>query len=115
MKRILTALALTFPVCGAAQAKALEEVPIVVLTLKDHRFTPDVITVPAGRKIKFDVTNRDSTADDFDSDALHVDRDLKPHERATFVVGPLKPGRYAFKGELHAATALGEVIAVAAD
>ena len=38
---------------------------------------------------------------------------MKPHEHVSFVIGPLKPGRYPFKGELHAATAHGEVVAVA--
>ena len=92
---------------GAASA----DMPVVVITLKDHRFTPDTIAVPAGRKIRVELTNRDATADDFDSDALHVDRDVKPHEHVSFVIGPLKPGHYPFKGELHADTAHGEVVA----
>lgn len=97
----------------ACASAAHERVVVVVVTLKDHRFSPDVITVPAGQKVRIDITNRDGSADDFDSDALHVDRDLKPHERAVFEIGPLKPGHYPFKGELHAATAHGEVVAVA--
>ena len=91
---------------------ALAEPTVVVVTL-DHRFTPDIITVPSGQKIRIDLSNRDPTADDFESDVLHVDRDVKPHEHVSFVIGPLKPSRYPFKGELHAATAHGEVVAVA--
>ena len=114
MHRLLLGLALACFGASAAFAGAAADMPVVAITLKDHRFSPDIITVPAGQKVKFDITNRDASADDFDSDDLHVDRDLKPHERATFVIGPLKPGHYGFKGELHAATAHGEVIAVAA-
>lgn len=113
MQRFLFCLALVGLGAGAASAAAPADMPVVTITLKDHRFTPDSITVSAGQKVKFDITNRDASADDFDSDDLHVDRDLKPHERVTFIVGPLKPGRYAFKGELHAATAHGEVVVVA--
>jgi plastocyanin len=113
MKRILFTLACAVLNGTAAMAAPVADLPVVTITLKDHRFSPDVIPVPAGQKIRIDVTNRDATADDFDSDALHVDRDLKPHEHASFVIGPLKPGSYAFKGELHAATAHGEVIAKA--
>ena len=98
---------------SVALASPALDVPVVVLTLKDHRFTPSTITVPAGQRIRIDLTNRDATADDFDSDDLHVDKELAPHGRVTFVIGPLRPGRYAFKGELHAATAIGEVIAMA--
>ena len=110
MQRFVFGLVLASLGAGAVPAIASTDVPVVVITLKDHRFTPDTMTVPAGQKVRIDITNRDASADDFDSDDLHVDRDLKPHERATFVIGPLKAGRYAFKGELHAATAHGEVI-----
>ena len=113
MKHVIFGLALVSISSSAALASGPSDMPVETITLKDHHYTPDVITVPAGRKVKIDITNRDTTADDFDSDELHVDRDLKPHERATFVIGPLKPGHYAFKGELYAATAHGEVIAVA--
>ena len=113
MQRFLFGLALASLGGGTALATGSGDMSIVVLTLKDHRFAPDTITVPAGQKVKIDITNRDATADDFDSEDLHVDRDLKPHEHVTFVIGPLKPGHYAFKGELLAATAHGEVIAVA--
>ena len=83
---------------------------IVKLTLKDHHFSPETITIPAGQRVKIDFTNQDATADDFDSDDLHVDKDIAPHGRATFFIGPLKPGTYAFKGELHASTAHGTVV-----
>lgn len=106
-------IALAGVVATASAAASLSDMPLEIITLKDHRYTPEVITVPAGQKIRIEITNRDATADDFDSADLHVDRDLKPHERAAFVIGPLKEGHYKFKGELHAATAHGEVIAVA--
>lgn len=113
MKHVIFGLSLISTGTSAALASGPADISVETITLKDHHYTPEVITVPAGYKIKFDITNRDSTADDFDSDDLHVDRDLKPHERAIFVIGPLKPGHYAFKGELYPATAHGEVIAVA--
>jgi plastocyanin len=83
---------------------------VVKLTLKDHRFSPETITIPAGQRVKIDFTNEDASADDFDSDDLHVDKDIGPHGRTAFFIGPLKPGSYAFKGELHAATAHGTVV-----
>ncbi len=112
MRPMLFTLALAI-IPGTAALADTPPAQVVTIVLKDHRYTPDVITVPAGQKIRIDITNRDATADDFDSDELHVDRELKPHEHAAFAIGPLKPGHYAFKGELYAATAHGEVIAVA--
>jgi plastocyanin len=78
--------------------------------LKDHRFSPETIAIAAGQRVKIDFTNQDATADDFDSGDLHVDKDIGPHGRAVFFIGPLKPGTYAFKGELHAETAHGTVV-----
>ena len=95
---------------SVALAGASASPQVVNLTLKDHRFIPEIITIPAGRRVKIDFTNQDPTADDFDSDDLHVDKDIGPHGRVAFFVGPLKPGTYAFKGELHAATAHGTVV-----
>jgi len=94
-----------------AQADAPTEV--VKLALKDHRFTPDALTVPAGRKIRIELTNLDGALEEFDSVDLHVEKDVAPHGHVAFEVGPLAPGAYAFMGELHADTAQGELRAVA--
>jgi hypothetical protein len=114
MKIVFAGLVLAF---GGAQAVAATspQPQFVIVTLKDHRFVPDTITVPARVRVRIDITNRGATADDFDSDDLHVDKDLAPHGRASFIIGPLKPGSYAFKGDHHAATARGVVIAADAD
>lgn len=87
----------------------------VSLTLKDHRFSPDRITVPAGRTVRIELANQDAASEEFDSDDLHVERDVTPHGRIAFEIGPLAPGTYAFMGELHPDTASGEVVAVAED
>jgi hypothetical protein len=42
-----------------------------------------------------------------------VEKDVTPHGRISFVVGPLEPGTYSFMGELHADTASGLLKAVA--
>lgn len=85
----------------------------VMLVLQDHRFQPDVITVPAGQRVRIDFSNRDGTADDFECETLHIDKDIGPHGRIAFTLPLLKPGTYAFKAELHAATAQGRIVAVA--
>ena len=96
-----------------AFAAAKAPVQTVVLTLQNHTFSPAVITVPAGQRIKIDLSNRDATGDDFESEELDVDKEVSPHGRIGFYIGPLKPGTYPFKAELHAATAHGQVVAVA--
>lgn len=85
----------------------------VTLVLKNHRFTPSTFTVPAGRKVTIRLINQDPAGEEFDSRDLDVEEDVMPINSVSFEIGPLKPGRYAFIGEYHAATAEGEVVAVA--
>lgn len=86
----------------------------VALVLKDHHFTPAAFSVPAGVPVRITLTNLDGAIEEFDSDDLLVEERVTPHERASFTVGPLKPGVYKFMGEFHAATAQGLVTATAA-
>ena len=99
---------------GSALAEASTDPVTVALTLKDHRFMPAEVTVPAGRRIRIELTNRDAASEEFDSDDLHVEKDVTPNGKASFTVGPLRPGTYAFMGELHADTASGVLVANAA-
>lgn len=86
--------------------------PVVVLTLKDHRFTPSVVSVPAGLKVQVVVINQDRATEEFDSHDLKVEKLITPGATARFVVGPLKAGSYSFMGEFHPATAQGRIVAV---
>lgn len=97
---------------GSAVAEPPANAVTIALTLKDHRFTPDRITAPAGRQLRIELANQDSASEEFDSDDLHLEKDVTPHGKASFTVGPLKPGTYAFMGELHPDTASGVLTAV---
>jgi hypothetical protein len=110
-------LALSAAAClipATAGVAAASDPAVVSLTLKDHRFSPETVTVPAGRPIRIELINQDGALEEFDSDDLRVEKDVTPHGRARFTVGPLKPGRYSFMGELHADTASGVLVAVEA-
>ena len=98
---------------AAATAMADPEVQAVTLTLKDHRFTPSTLEAPAGRRIRIDLVNLDAATEEFDSEDLRVERDVTPHGKVSFMIGPLTPGAYSFMGELHADTAQGTIKAVA--
>ena len=112
----MTRLAAALVLAGVFGASAVAAEPpvepvTVALTLKDHRFTPERFTVPAGRAIRIELANRDAALEEFDSDDLHVEKDVTPHGKVSFTVGPLKPGTYSFMGELHADTASGVLTA----
>jgi len=99
-------------ISGAAAAEAGPDAHAVVLTLKDHRFTPESVTVPVGRRIRIDLINQDAAMEEFDSEDLGVEKDVTPNGKVSFFVGPLKAGAYSFMGELHSDTASGELKAV---
>jgi len=81
------------------------------LVLQDHLFQPQELTVPAGRKVKLVIENRDPTAEEFDSYALNREKVIPGNSTGFVYIGPLAPGRYAFMGEYHAGTAKGAVLA----
>jgi hypothetical protein len=81
------------------------------LFIKDHRFQPDELTIPAGTKIRLVVENLDATPEEFDSHALNREKTIAGHSTATIYIGPLVPGRYPFSGEFNADTAQGVIIA----
>jgi len=109
MKTALTALA--FAACLTPALAARADAPEATLTLDHHRFTPEALSVPAGRKVRITLVNRDSALEEFDSTDLKVEQVVTPKGRISFWVGPLKPGQYSFMGEFHAATAKGQITA----
>ncbi|MCC7200298.1 MAG: cupredoxin domain-containing protein [Gammaproteobacteria bacterium] len=101
---IASALVLALPA-------ALAEQPEIRLVLENHRFSPAEITVPAGRKLKLVVENRDATPEEFESYALNREKIVPARGSIIVFVGPLKPGRYEFFGEFNASTARGWLVA----
>lgn len=92
-------------------ALALAEPPELKLIIKDHRFSPAELKVPANTKVKLLVENQDATPEEFESHDLNREKVIQGRSRATIYVGPLQPGRYRFFGEFHEATAQGAIIA----
>jgi hypothetical protein len=85
--------------------------PEFVLVIRDHRFEPQELVVPAGKKFKLLVDNRDSTAEEFESHALNREKVVPANSRVPVFLGPLAPGRYPFFGEFHVKTAQGAIVA----
>ena len=83
----------------------------VALVIKDHRFEPSVVKVPAGQKIKLIVHNQDVTAEEFESHELNREKIIAAGAKAIIFIGPLSPGRYPFYGEFNEKTAQGVVVA----
>ena len=96
---------------SAAAIAGAADAPEFTLVIKNHRFTPAEITVPAGKKVKLVVDNQDATPEEFESHKLHREKVIPGNSKAAIWVGPLTPGTYEFVGEYHEATAKGKLIA----
>jgi hypothetical protein len=106
----LAALMLGGAVALSALPALAEDAPNA-LTLKDHKFTPTEIRVKANTPSQILLTNEDSSAEEFDSSSLHVEKVVPGGGKGIVRLRPLAPGRYNFMGEYHSDTAQGVVIA----
>jgi hypothetical protein len=109
--RHLLAAAVLLAFAGLGSAARAEDPAKIELTIKDHKFTPSEIHVPANKPTILVVKNQDQTAEEFDSSDLKVEKVIAGGQQGTIRLRPLAQGRYAFEGEYHSDTAQGVVIA----
>ncbi|AYH46100.1 cupredoxin domain-containing protein [Azoarcus sp. DN11] len=106
MNRITLLAVLCLPLAAFAADPA--EVP---LTIKNHRFEPAEVRIPAGQKVKLMIHNQDSTPEEFESHELNREKVIPAGAKSAIFIGPLQAGKYPFFGEFNEATARGVVIA----
>lgn len=85
--------------------------PTFNLTIRDHKFQPDMLEVPANTRIRLIVENTDATPEEFESHKLNREKVIPGNSKATILIGPLDPGSYPFVGEFHEDTAQGTIVA----
>jgi plastocyanin len=96
--------------CLALAGAAFAADPTFEIAIRDHRFVPSEITIPAGQKVKLIVKNEDPTPEEFESKQLNREKVIPGRSQATIYIGPLKPGEYPFVGEFNEATATGKIV-----
>ncbi len=97
-------------VLGAAEPARADD-DAYNLTIKDHRFAPETLELPAGKKVRLVIKNLDGTAEEFDSPDLHREKVIPAGKEGVVFIGPLESGVYKFTGEYNSATARGQIIA----
>lgn len=85
--------------------------PQFTLVIREHRFEPAELQVPAGVKLRLLVKNEDPTPEEFESTELHREKVVPPGQQILVIVGPLDAGIYSFFGDFHQDTAQGKLIA----
>src|SRR5262245_37085317 len=91
-----------FAAPGAVDVASAQEFNLVI---RNNKFEPEEIRVPAGKRVSIYVTNEDATPEEFDSTALKVEKVIPGKSKGLVRIGPLAPGRYEFIGEVPAAPA----------
>jgi hypothetical protein len=108
---VWSATAATVLTClGQASADAQEAVSART-AIKDHRFQPAEIRVPANTPITLVVRNLDPAPEEFESKTLRVEKIVAGKSEITIRLRPLAPGRYRFYGDFNEATAEGAIVA----
>ncbi len=78
--------------CWSLGACRLRAPTTCTLTIKDHKFTPAEIKVPANKRVTITVVNDDATPEEFESNALKVEKVIAGKSKGIVRIGPLKPG-----------------------
>ncbi|MDR2238948.1 MAG: cupredoxin domain-containing protein [Zoogloeaceae bacterium] len=94
-----------------AALPAHAEMPVFHLTMKNGRFEPEEIRVPANTRFKLTLKNEGPEAEEFESIELKKEKVLAAGASSFLVFAPLKPGTYRFFGEFHPDTAQGRIVA----
>lgn len=80
------------------------------LVIENHVFIPSVIEIPANKKVKLIIHNKDALAEEFDSFDLNREKVIFAGKKSTLYIGPLAAGEFHFFGEYHPVSAQGKII-----
>ncbi len=103
-------LALATLAASSPMAAWAADDPFYAVSIRNHRFSPAQIEIPANTKVRLVIRNEDASPEEFDSTQLRRERVIPGGSEATLYVGPLPPGAYEFVGEFHPDTAQGRLI-----
>lgn len=103
-------LVLALAVLVVAPALA-DDPPVFKLAARDGTFNPSVIEVPAGKRLRLEISNEGKTAIEFESRDLKQEKIIPPGGKATVTINALKAGEYKFFDEFHEKTGQGKLVA----
>jgi plastocyanin len=108
---ILVAAVIAFGALAQSAPAGVAEEAEFTISIKDHKFDPAEIKVPASTAIKLTVNNLDASPEEFESHPLGVEKVIAGSASATIRLKPLSKGTYKFVGEYHEETAKGMITA----
>jgi hypothetical protein len=109
-RSLFAGMALAISYFVVSTTLALAQQASISVSIKDHRFQPSEIRVPANTPITLMVRNLDSTPEEFESKTLRVEKVVAGSSSTTLHIRPLGAGRYRFFGDYHEETAEGFLV-----
>jgi heme/copper-type cytochrome/quinol oxidase subunit 2 len=109
MKRTIRQFAAALALAVLATAPVHAQQATVRITIKDHKFQPSEPRAPANQPFTIVVKNLDSTASEFESKTLRVEKVAAPGSEISMQIRPLNPGRYHFFDDFHQDTTEGDL------
>lgn len=108
MKKLLTTIITSTFILNASSAFSAEKEYLV--QIKDHKFQPAILEIPANEKFTLVIENLDKTLEEFESNDLKKEKLVGAGKKITIIISPLKPGEYKFFGDFHQKTAQGKIL-----
>lgn len=81
-----------------------------VITIREHKFYPDIIYAKPHTPIKLTIVNEDNTVEEFESIELKREKIVPAKGKITVKLPGLEEGEYKFFGEFHEETAQGKIL-----
>jgi heme/copper-type cytochrome/quinol oxidase subunit 2 len=81
------------------------------LSLKEHKFTPSQLTIPADKRVRLTIKNLDTTPAEFESHNFKAEKVIPGGGEVSLYIGPLKAGTYGFFDDFHEDETKGTLIA----
>jgi plastocyanin len=92
------------PALGTAlllSGTAVADEGTVPVAVQDAGFAPREVEVPAGARVRLEVSNQTGAAIEFESFELNRERVVQPGQTVSVYVSGLSPGRYEFFDDFH--------------
>jgi hypothetical protein len=109
MKQAL--ISVVFALFLAPTVALADDMPTFKLLMKEGRFFPETVEVPAGVRFRLEVKNEGPGATEFESLELRKELVLAPGVTRSLVFFPMKPGTYKFFDDFHPETGQGRIVA----
>jgi plastocyanin len=112
MIRGVSSLVVMLFAAGTLASVAVAAEPVEIpLAIEKHEFSPAEIRVKASAPFVLVITNKDATAEEFESKDLRIEKVVPGNKTVRLRLPGLKAGTYPFVGEFHEQTAKGRIIA----